>query len=72
MIAQLRHGEDTDTDLLERVLVANLDDTLRGKDFFIRKALGWAPRVTLDEGLDRTIEHVRAHIALYRPAEYAR
>ncbi len=44
MLAQLRHAEHTDTDLLTRVLVANLDDTAYGKDFFIRKALGWALR----------------------------
>lgn len=44
MLAQLRHRELTDTDLLERVLVANLDDTAYGKEFFIRKALGWSLR----------------------------
>ncbi|WP_224274044.1 DNA alkylation repair protein [Nocardioides lacusdianchii] len=44
MLAQLRHGEDTDTDLLERVLVANLDDTAYGREFFVRKALGWSLR----------------------------
>ena len=44
MLAQLRHAEHTDTDLLERVLVANLDDTAYGKEFFVRKALGWALR----------------------------
>ncbi len=44
MLAQLRHRERTDTDLLERVLVANLDDTAHGKEFFIRKALGWSLR----------------------------
>jgi 3-methyladenine DNA glycosylase AlkD len=44
MIAQLGHGEQTDTDLLERVLVANLDDTRYGREFFVRKALGWALR----------------------------
>ncbi len=44
MLAQLRHGEQTDTDLLARVLVANLDDTAYGKEFFVRKALGWALR----------------------------
>jgi 3-methyladenine DNA glycosylase AlkD len=44
MLAQLRHRERTDTDLLERVLVANLDDTAYGKEFFVRKALGWALR----------------------------
>lgn len=44
MLAQLRHAEDTDTNLLERVLVANLDDTAYGREFFVRKALGWALR----------------------------
>jgi 3-methyladenine DNA glycosylase AlkD len=44
MLAQLRHGADTDTALLEGVLVANLDDTAYGEEFFIRKALGWALR----------------------------
>ena len=44
MLAQLRHGPDTDADLLEQVLVANLDDTAYGREFFVRKALGWALR----------------------------
>ena len=44
MLSQLRHEERTDTDLLERVLVANLDDTAYGREFFVRKALGWALR----------------------------
>ncbi|NYE38800.1 3-methyladenine DNA glycosylase AlkD [Nocardioides cavernae] len=44
VLAQLRHGEDTDPDLLERVLVANLDDTTYGTEFFVRKAVGWALR----------------------------
>jgi 3-methyladenine DNA glycosylase AlkD len=44
MLAQLRHAEHTDVDLLERVLVANLDDTAYGREFFVRKALGWALR----------------------------
>ncbi|MCF6377498.1 DNA alkylation repair protein [Nocardioides KLBMP 9356] len=44
MLSQLRHEEQTDTDLLARVLVANLDDTAYGRDFFVRKALGWALR----------------------------
>ncbi len=44
MLAQLRHRGMTDTDLLERALVANLDDTTYGTEFFVRKALGWALR----------------------------
>ena len=44
MLCQLRHQDKTDTGLLAHVLVANLDDTVLGKEFFIRKALGWALR----------------------------
>lgn len=44
MLCQLRHREQTDTDLLKHALVVNLDDTVLGKEFFIRKALGWALR----------------------------
>lgn len=44
MLAQLRHAGGTDTDLLARVLTANLDDTAYGREFFVRKALGWALR----------------------------
>lgn len=44
MLSQLRHKHRTDTDLLHRVLDANLDDTTYGQEFFIRKALGWALR----------------------------
>jgi 3-methyladenine DNA glycosylase AlkD len=44
ILSQLRHAELTDTALLDRVLVANLDDTAYGKEFFVRKAVGWALR----------------------------
>ena len=44
MLAQLHHGGRTDTELLARVLVDNLDDTAYGREFFVRKALGWALR----------------------------
>lgn len=44
MLCQLRHKQHTDTELLAHALVANLDDTELGKEFFIRKALGWALR----------------------------
>ena len=33
--------------------------------------LGWAPSVSLEEGLRRTIVWIRDNLALYRPAEYA-
>jgi NAD dependent epimerase/dehydratase len=35
-----------------------------------RQVLGWEPRVSLDEGLQRTIDWVRDHLALYRPGVY--
>lgn len=34
-------------------------------DSSIRSALGWAPRVTLEEGLARTVDYYRAHLAEY-------
>ncbi len=35
-----------------------------------RAVLGWAPAVSLDEGLARVCEYVRASIGRYRPEEY--
>ncbi|MGQ9599928.1 MAG: SDR family NAD(P)-dependent oxidoreductase [Anaerolineae bacterium] len=32
--------------------------------------LGWQPRVSLDEGLERTIAWIRDHLELYRPEVY--
>jgi NAD dependent epimerase/dehydratase len=36
-----------------------------------RRLLGWEPKVTLEEGLQRTIEWMRENIASYRPDVYA-
>lgn len=44
VLCQNRHRAATDTTLLEHVLDHNLDDSPHGRDFFIRKALGWALR----------------------------
>jgi 3-methyladenine DNA glycosylase AlkD len=44
ILAQLKHGDATDLDLLADVLDANLDGSLHGREFFIRKAVGWALR----------------------------
>ncbi|MFQ6171067.1 DNA alkylation repair protein [Oryzobacter sp. R7] len=44
ILAQLRHREATDTGLLADVLDANLEDSLHGRQFFVRKAVGWALR----------------------------
>jgi len=35
-----------------------------------RRMLGWQPRVSLDEGLERTIAWIRAHLEFYRPEVY--
>ncbi|NPD06443.1 DNA alkylation repair protein [Nocardioides sp. zg-1308] len=61
MLAQLRHREDTDTALLARVLVANLDDTAYGREFFVRKALGWALRQHARTDPDWVRAFVRTH-----------
>ena len=35
-----------------------------------RATLGWEPQVSLDDGLDKTIEWMRSHMDLYRPGQY--
>ena len=35
-----------------------------------RQALGWQPQVSLEEGLQRTADYIRAHLADYRIKEY--
>lgn len=44
VLCQLKAKADTDTALLADALVANLEDSPHGNDFFIRKAVGWALR----------------------------
>lgn len=44
VLAQLKHRAATDTALLADVLDANLQDSLHGREFFVRKAVGWALR----------------------------
>jgi NAD dependent epimerase/dehydratase len=36
-----------------------------------RELAGWQPEVSLDDGLRRTTDWIRAHLAEYRPKEYA-
>jgi dTDP-glucose 4,6-dehydratase len=35
-----------------------------------RQVLGWAPAVTLDQGISRTVEYITTHLHRYRPEEY--
>ena len=44
ILAQLKHREETDLDLLTDVIDANVEGSTFGSEFFIRKAIGWALR----------------------------
>ena len=44
ILAQLKHREETDLALLADVIDANLEGSLHGREFFVRKAIGWALR----------------------------
>lgn len=44
ILAQLKHRSATDLDLLADVVDANLEGSRFGREFFVRKAIGWALR----------------------------
>jgi 3-methyladenine DNA glycosylase AlkD len=44
LIAQLDRKADTDLDLLRQAIEANMEGTRFGREFFIRKAIGWSLR----------------------------
>ncbi len=44
ILAQLKHREETDLELLADVVDANLEGSRFGREFFVRKAIGWALR----------------------------
>lgn len=56
VLCQLNHKDRTDTDLLRHALTENLEGSLHGREFFIRKAVGWALRqhARTDPGWVRT------------------
>ena len=35
-----------------------------------RERLGWSPLVSLDEGLERTIDWIQDHMDMFRPGHY--
>ncbi len=57
IICQLRFKAATDLDLLYACIEANLDD----RDFFIRKAIGWALREYAKTDPDEVLRYVVAH-----------
>jgi len=44
VICQLHRKDQVDVDLLRHALEANLEDSRHGREFFVRKAVGWALR----------------------------
>ena len=44
ILAQLKHRGETDLGLLSDVIDANLEGSAFGREFFVRKAIGWALR----------------------------
>ena len=44
VLCQLHRKDQVDVDLLRHALEANLEDSRHGREFFVRKAVGWALR----------------------------
>ncbi len=44
ILAQLKHKDATDPALLSHAIDSNLEGTPHGREFFVRKAIGWALR----------------------------
>lgn len=55
IICQLGHRAETDLDLLREAIEANLDD----RDFFIRKAIGWALREYAKHDMPWVVAYVK-------------
>jgi 3-methyladenine DNA glycosylase AlkD len=61
ILSQLTHKEATDTALLGRCVLANLEGTPFGKEFFVRKAIGWALRQQARTDPAWVVDLVREH-----------
>lgn len=57
IICQVSFKKDTDLDLL----YANIEPNFADRDFFIRKAIGWALRAYAWSDPDEVVRYVRAH-----------
>ncbi len=63
VLCQLKRKADTDVALLRYALEHNLEDSLHGREFFVRKALGWALR----EHARTDPDWVRTFVAEHEP-----
>ena len=61
VLSQLGSKGATDTDLLRHVLEQNLEDSLHGREFFVRKAVGWALRQHARRDPDWVLAFVAEH-----------
>lgn len=63
ILCQLRFGARTDLALLYDCIEPNLEGSEFGREFFIRKAIGWALRTYARVDADEVLRFVRAHAA---------
>jgi 3-methyladenine DNA glycosylase AlkD len=63
ILSQLHHKQDTDLDLLRHALEENLEGSRHGREFFIRKAVGWALRQHARVDPDWVLAFVAEHEA---------
>lgn len=61
ILCQLGHKGSTDRELLRHALVQNLEGSPHGREFFIRKAAGWALREFAKTDPAWVLDFVRAH-----------
>jgi 3-methyladenine DNA glycosylase AlkD len=61
ILAQLKHRQQTDLELLTDAIDANLEGSVFGSEFFVRKAIGWALRqhARVDPGWVRAFVEAR-------------
>ena len=63
IICQLQHKGGTDLDLLRHVVEQNLEGSRHGRQFFVRKAIGWALREHAKTDPDWVLGLVEEHRA---------
>lgn len=64
ILCQLGSKDVTDVDLLRYAIVHNTNDTVHGRDFFIRKAVGWALREYAKTAPEWVMDLVSEHEAM--------